>query len=669
MPFYQHGFLRVAVAAPLGRIAYPEHNADQVLATLRHAEQAEAAIVVFPELFLTSYTCADLFQQETLRHAALRQLERLTRESATRFSGLFVVGLPLMVDDQLYNAAAVVHRGRILGVVPKAFLPNYREFYEHRWFAPARKSRSTMVTLAGQPVPFGLNLMFVAEDIEGCNLGVEICEDLWTPIPPSSHQAIRGATLLANLSASNEVIGKAAYRRQLVANQSGRCMAAYLYSSAGVSESSTDLVFSGHCLIAENGTILAESKRFQRADVLEITDVDLGRLQLDRVRTGTFGDANYYEPQLDDFRLCRFRLEPKRASTRLRRWIDPHPFVPKGQEQLRERCEEIFGAQVAALSQRVVQLGQPTLSIGISGGLDSTLALLVACKTVDALGWPRTRVRALTMPGFGTTTRTLTNAQQLMRLLGVTALEADIRCLCLEELRLLGHKPFGIDLAGLGVAEFAEKLRHLPADRRNDLVFENVQARMRTTLLMNAGFVIGTGDLSELALGWCTYNGDHMSMYNPNVSIPKTLVKFLVRWAAENEFDGPARATLLDVAATEISPELLPTTADGANPQSTEAVLGPYELHDFFLYYFIRHGAPPAKMQFLAEQAEFDCRPTPAQIKQWLQGFLRRFFASQFKRSCLPDGPKVGSVSLSPRGDWRMPSDAVAAAWLADAEK
>jgi NAD+ synthase (glutamine-hydrolysing) len=669
MPFYQHGFLRVAVAAPLGRIAHPEHNADQVLATLRQAEQAEAAVVVFPELFLTSYTCADLFQQETLRHAALRQLERLTRESASCFSGLFVVGLPLMVDDQLYNVAAVLHRGRILGVVPKAFLPNYREFYEHRWFAPARKARSTTVTLAGQAVPFGLNLMFVAEDIEGCNLGVEICEDLWTPIPPSSHQAIRGATLLANLSASNEVIGKAAYRRQLVANQSGRCMAAYLYSSAGVSESSTDLVFSGHCLIAENGTILAESKRFQRADVLEITDVDLGRLQLDRVRTGTFGDANYYEPQLDDFRLCRFRLEPKRASTRLRRWIDPHPFVPKGQEQLRERCEEIFAAQVAALSQRVVQLGQPTLSIGISGGLDSTLALLVACKTVDALGWPRTRVRALTMPGFGTTTRTLTNAQQLMRLLGVTAQEADIRALCLEELRLLGHKPFGIDVAGLGVAEFSEKLRHLPAERRHDLVFENVQARMRTTLLMNAGFVIGTGDLSELALGWCTYNGDHMSMYNPNVSIPKTLVKFLVRWAAENEFDGPTRATLLDVAETEISPELLPTTADGANPQATEAVLGPYEVHDFFLYYFIRHGAPPAKMQFLAEQAEFDCRPTPAQIRLWLQGFLRRFFASQFKRSCLPDGPKVGSVSLSPRGDWRMPSDAVAAAWLADAEK
>jgi NAD+ synthase (glutamine-hydrolysing) len=554
MPFYQHGFLRVAVASPLGQVAHPAHNAEQVLATLRRAEEAEVALVVFPELFLTSYTCGDLFQQETLRRAAREQLERLARESADSYRGVFVVGLPLVVDDQLYNVAAVVHRGRILGVVPKAFLPSYREFYEHRWFAPARKSRSTVVRLAEQEVPFGLNLLFVADDVEACRLGVEICEDLWTPIPPSSHQAIRGATLLANLSASNEVIGKAAYRRQLVANQSGRCMAAYLYSSSGVSESSTDLIFSGHCLIAENGVILAESKRFQRTDILEIADVDLGRLQLDRVRTGTFGDANYYEPQLDDFRLCHFRLVPQPRSTRLRRWIDPHPFVPKGQEQLRERCEEIFAAQVAALSQRVLPLNPPALSIGISGGLDSTLALLVACKTVDALGWARSRIRALTMPGFGTTQRTLSNAQQLMRQLGVTAVEADIRSLCLEEMRLLGHRPFGIDLTGLSVAQFIDRLRFLPPEGRHDLVFENVQARMRTNLLMNTGFVIGTGDLSELALGWCTYNGDHMSMYNPNVSIPKTLVRFLVRWVAEHEFEGATRATLLDVAATEISP-------------------------------------------------------------------------------------------------------------------
>ncbi|HMP02953.1 MAG TPA: NAD(+) synthase [Gemmatales bacterium] len=669
MPFYRHGFLRVGVAAPLGRIADPGHNADQVLATLERAEAAEAAVVIFPELFLTSYTCGDLFQQETLRHAALDHLDRLTRTAAAVYQGLFVVGVPLMVDDQLYNAAAVIHRGRVLGVVPKAFLPSYREFYEHRWFAPARKARSTTVTVCGQTVPFGLNLLFVADDVEGCRLGVEICEDLWTPIPPSSHQAIRGATLLANLSASNEVIGKAAYRRQLVANQSGRCMAAYLYSSAGVSESSTDLVFSGHCLIAENGVILAEAPRFQRADILELADVDLGRLQLDRVRTGTFGDANYYEPQLDDFRLCRFELQPEPRSQSLRRWIDPHPFVPKGEEQLKERCEEIFSAQVAALGQRLLQVGRPTLSIGISGGLDSTLALLVACKTVDSLSWPRSQIQAWTMPGFGTTNRTLANAQKLMQLLEVRAGEADIRGLCLEELQLLGHQPFGIDPRGLDVAEFTERLRHVPAERRQDLVFENVQARMRTQLLMNSGFVIGTGDLSELALGWCTYNGDHMSMYNPNVSIPKTLVKFLVRWAALNEFSGTPRETLLDVVATEISPELLPTTADGLNPQSTEAVIGPYEVHDFFLYHFIRHGAPPAKMLFLAEQAEFDARPSGQQLRQWLRLFLQRFFASQFKRSCLPDGPKVGSVSLSPRGDWRMPSDAAVTAWLASADE
>jgi NAD+ synthase (glutamine-hydrolysing) len=663
-----HGFVRVAAAVPTLRVADCAFNAERILALMRRAESEGVAVLVFPELALTGYTCADLFQQIALQRGARDALAQLARESAAVFSGLAIVGLPLVVDDQLFNCAAVLHRGHVLGVVPKSFIPNYKEFYEARWFSPAATARSRHVVLNGETIPFGTDLLFDAEDVEGLTVGVEICEDLWVPIPPSSFQALRGATVLVNLSASNEVIGKASYRRQLVLSQSGRCVAVYVYISCGVSESTTDVVFGGHCLIAENGNLLAESRRFSRDEPLLMADTDLDRLRVDRLRTNSFAAAQLYPALTREFTRLSFPLGQAPTPRRLLREVDAHPFVPRERDQLRERCEEIFQTQVAGLAKRLEHIGKPPVTIGVSGGLDSTLALLVACKTMDALGVPRDRVRGFTMPGFGTTARTKSNARALMQQLGVRATEVDIRGLCLEEMRALGHRPFGIDLTGLGVEELTARLQRLPADNRQDLVFENVQARMRTSVLMNAGFVIGTGDVSELALGWCTYNGDHMSMYNPNLSIPKTLVKFLVRWVAENEFDGEARRTLLDVVATEISPELLPAGADGQAMQATEAAIGPYELHDFFLYHFLRFGTPPEKILYLAEHARFDRPYTPEELRGWLQVFVRRFFANQFKRSCLPDGPKVGTISLSPRGDWRMPSDAQAALWLQWAE-
>jgi NAD+ synthase (glutamine-hydrolysing) len=659
-----HGFVRVGAAVPSQRVADPAYNADRVAALMARAEAESVSVLVLPELCLTAYTCADLFHQAALQKGALGALARVVAASRDAFSGLAVVGLPVAIDEQLFNCAAVVHRGRVLGVVPKSFIPNYKEFYERRWFAAAANVRSRRLRLADTEVPFGIDLLFDATDVEGLLVGVEICEDLWVPIPPSSLQALHGASVLLNLSASNEVIGKSQYRRQLVVGQSGSCIAAYAYASCGVWESTTDVVFGGHCLIAENGTLLAESRRFQREETLTFADVDLDRLRADRVRTNSFADAQLYGMAGGAFQRIAFQLDRPALPARLARQVDAHPFVPRGQEQLRERCEEIFHTQMAGLARRLEHIGKPPVTIGVSGGLDSTLALLVACRTFDLVGTPRTKIRAFTMPGFGTTSRTRSNAHALMKELGVSAEEVDIRALCLEEMRALKHRPFGIDLAGLGVEELSARLRRLPHDARQDLVFENVQARMRTSILMNAGFVVGTGDVSELALGWATYNGDHMSMYNPNVSIPKTLVKFLVRWAAQNEFDGEARRILLDIVATEISPELLPTGDDGQAVQATEGVIGPYELHDFFLFHFQRYGAPPEKILYLAGQAKFERAYAPEEVRRWLRVFVRRFFGNQFKRSCLPDGPKVGSVSLSPRGDWRMPSDASAAAWL-----
>lgn len=688
-----HGFVRLAAAVPRVRVADCRFHRDEILALLQRAEAEGVDVVVFPELCLTGYTCADLFHQTTLQRAAVEALLGLAEQTADLFYGVAVVGLPLVVGDRLHNCAAVLHRGRILGLVPKTYLPNYKEFYELRWFASGALASQRSVELGGSEVPFGTDLLFRADDLPGLVIGVEICEDLWVPIPPSSHQALAGATVLTNLSASNDLIAKSAYRRDLIVNQSGRCVSAYVYASCGVHESTTDLVFGGHCLIAENGSLLAENQRFQREAELIVADVDLERLRNDRMRMNSFSAGIDPHPPpfspreresfprreiaegikgIGKYRVVGFSLASPRSPTGLlplRRFVDPHPFVPRDAARLRERCEEIFHIQVAGLAKRLEHLGKPKVAIGVSGGLDSTLALLVACKAMDVLGVPRTQIQAFTLPGFGTTNRTLHNALALMRLLGVTARQIDIREMCLSEMKALGHKPFGIDLEGLSVDELSTRLRNLPPERRSDLVFENIQARVRTNLLMNAAFVIGTGDLSELALGWCTYNADHMSMYNPNVSIPKTLVKFLIRWVADHEFTGETRKVLLDIVDTIISPELLPPDAQDAIVQSTEETIGPYELHDFFLFHFLRYGAPPQKILFLAEQARFDKDYSPDELRRWLAVFFRRFFANQFKRSCLPDGPKVGTLSLSPRGDWRMPSDAAARLWLEELER
>ncbi|MFO0967507.1 MAG: NAD(+) synthase [Gemmataceae bacterium] len=656
----RHGFLRAAAAVPRLRVADCRFNAEQTIASLEGAADADVDFIVFPELGLSGYTCGDLFHQVALQQDAIAALAAILKASE-RFPGLAVVGLPFVVDQRLFNVAAAVQSGKLLALVPKSYLPNYKEFYEDRWFAPGTEARSQIVSLLGQEVPFGTDILLDANvSFPGLAVGIEICEDLWVPIPPSTRQALAGATLLCNLSASNEIIGKASYRRQMIGDISGRCIAGYVYTSSGVDESTTDLVFGGHAMIAENGSVVAETQLFQRDGQMIVADLDIERLVNDRQKITSF----FRPGATDAWRRIPFSVPEPPAPRILRRRVEAHPFVPSGQTQLAERCQDIFHTQVAGLAKRLEHIGRPTVTLGVSGGLDSTLALLVTCKTLDLLSLPRSHLTALTMPGFGTTDRTRGNALALMRLLQVNSREIDIRSLCLEEMRALGHRPFGIDLEGLDAEALAQRLGHVPAERRQDLVFENVQARMRTSLLMNRGFVIGTGDISELALGWCTYNGDHMSMYNPNVSIPKTLVKFLVRWAAENEFDGEVRRTLLDIVETRISPELLPIGVDGKMMQETEGVIGPYELLDFFLFHFLRYGAPPEKILYLAGHATFDQSYSSEQIAGWLRVFLKRFFANQFKRSCLPDGPKVGSISLSPRGDWRMPSDAAARAWL-----
>jgi NAD+ synthase (glutamine-hydrolysing) len=669
MPLSQHGLVRVAVGSPKVSVADPQANAAFILDLLAQSEKQDCALVVFPELCLTGYTCADLFHQRTLLDATRDGLLSICQASAKLFRGLAVIGLPLVVRNDLFNVAAVIYRGKILGLVPKSYLPTYQEFYERRWFTPGFAARPPSVNIDGDEVPFGTDLLFQAEDVPEFVFGVEVCEDLWVPVPPSSHLSLQGATVIANPSASTELIGKMAYRRTLVTSQSGRCVAAYLYAGSGVLESTTDVIFSGHSLIAENGVLLKESKRFEREGTLTVTEIDLDRLIADRIRQSTFGDVEQNE-QSRSIRKIEFQLKPEglKKNDRLQRSFDPHPFVPANPADRDERCDEIFKLQVAGLAKRLETVGKAPLSLGVSGGLDSTLALLVACKTLDVLKWPRQQLTGFIMPGFGSTATSRNQAEMLIGQLNVGQKVIDIRPLCMEEMRSLGHKPFGIDLTNSTLDQFSEALKKVPRDQRNDLIFENVQARMRTNLLMNAGFVIGTGDLSELALGWCTYNGDQISMYNPNISVPKTLVKFLVRWAADHEFSGPVRQVLHDIADRVMTPELLPMGATGTEVQSTEESVGPYELQDFYLYYFLRFGYSPEKLLFISSQTKFDRPYTEKERRHWLALFLKRFFANQFKRSCLPDGPKVGTITLSPRGDWRMPSDASVAAWLRTVE-
>ena len=610
---------------------------------MRQASDKGVQIIAFPEMSVTAYTCLDLFAQQTLLKNAEQALLKLVSDTAD-LNILTIAGSPLVTENRLINAAIAFQAGKILGVVPKTYIPNYKEFQEQRWFTSATELRDKTVSIGNRTYPLGSHLLFTAGQVK---VGIEICEDLWVPVPPSSLLAMEGANILVNISASNELIGKHHYLRSLICQQSARCMAGYVYASAGFGESSTDLVFAGNGIIAENGTLLEESPRFTMQEQLVISEIDIENLQNDRqVNTSFMHGASTL--LASETITIPFALSENSGQPVLTRSVDPHPFTPSG-DALKERCEEIFQIQVAGLAKRIVHTHSRTAVVGISGGLDSTLALLVTVMTFDALNIPRNQILGITMPGFGTTDRTYTNACDLIRSLGITLKEISIKDACLQHFKDISHNP-----------------------SVHDVTYENSQARERTQILMDVanqenGMVIGTGDLSELALGWATYNGDHMSMYGVNGSIPKTLVRYLVEWVAHNRVDEASRATLLDIVDTPISPELIPADENGNIKQKTEDLVGPYELHDFFLYHFLRFGSSPAKIYFLAQQA-FGGSYDKETIRKWLHTFFRRFFQQQFKRSCLPDGPKVGSVSLSPRGDWRMPSDAMATLWLKEIE-
>ena len=630
------GFLKVAAATPRIRVADCAYNTARVEELIGEAAEQGASLCVFPELVLTGYTCGDLFLQQALLDAAQDGLNRILQSSA-RIPMVVVIGLPVQAGNALYNCAAVCYKGQLLGLVPKQNIPNYGEFYEVRHFTSGAGMPTRMVSLCGQSVPLGVDLLFRCRTMPGFVLGCEICEDLWVPVPPSARLAEAGATVLVNLSASDELIGKASYRRQLVSGQSARLACGYVYADAGLGESTQDLVFSGHDLICENGTVLAESERFTTG--LIVSELDIGRLVHERRRMNTFAQSS--AP------MTEITFDLPVHDVRLTRVFAKTPFVPDDCADLQARCEEILHLQAVGLATRLRHTRAKSAVIGLSGGLDSTLALIVTVHAFDILGWSRSGIQAVTMPCFGTTRRTKSNAEQLAEAYGATLRCVDIKAAVEQHFADIGHDP--------------EQL---------DVTFENAQARQRTYILMDianqqGGLVIGTGDLSELALGWATYNGDHMSMYGVNASIPKTLVRDLTAFEASRSPE-PLQRVLLDVLGTPVSPELLPPK-DGEISQKTEELVGPYELHDFFLYYMLRFGYPPRKLYRVAVRA-FDGVYERAVVKKWLVTFIRRFFMQQFKRSCLPDGPKVGTVTLSPRGDWRMPSDAVSEIWLHEAE-
>lgn len=635
-----YGFVKVAAAIPTVKVADCKYNVEQIENLVVVANGKGVRIIVFPELGITGYSCSDLFQQQLLLENAENSLMQLLNNTR-QLNIITIVGMPIVVDSATVNAAVVMQRGNLLGVVPKTFLPNYKEFYEKRWFTSAIDIEEQSVRLCGQTVPLSTHMLFDTPDV---TFGIEICEDLWAPIPPSSFLALQGADILFNLSADNEIIGKHRYLCSLIAQQSARCLSGYVFSSCGFGESTTDLVFAGNGLIYENGTLLERSERFSFESQLIISEIDVERIRAER-RTNTTFTANRAAMTLNS-EIIHIPVEfADDKDIELTRQFSLHPFVPEG-EALKEHCEEIFSIQVAGLAKRIVHTHARTVVIGISGGLDSTLALLVCAKTFDKLNMDRKNILGITMPGFGTTDRTYTNAVDLIYSLGATLREINIQAACRQHFEDIGHN-----------------------EEVHDVTYENSQARERTQILMDIanqekGLVIGTGDLSELALGWATYNGDHISMYGVNSSIPKTLVKHLVGWVATN-MDEKSKNTLLDIIDTPISPELIPANENGTIKQKTEDLVGPYELHDFFLYYFIRFGFRPSKILFLARYT-FKGVYEDEIIKKWLHTFLHRFFAQQFKRSCLPDGPKVGSVSISPRGDWRMPSDADSTEWEED---
>ena len=664
---YRHGFARVAVAVPTVRVSDVQANVDETLRLARQANQRGAVLTVFPELGITAYTNDDLFQQQALLRSALAGLARIAAESAT-LRGALLVGLPLLVEGRLYNCAAIVQGGFIRGITPKSHIPNYREFYERRHFVPGKGVAGQMIRVADQDVPFGVDLLYEFPQIEGFVVHVEICEDLWVPIPPSSTAALAGATVLANLSASNVTIGKSGYRRSLGSQQSAKCIAAYLYSAAGDGESTTDLAFDGDAHVHENGRLLSESKRFSDASQLITADIHLAALIQDRARQTSFAELS---SEAGDWRRIPVSAAVPDEPVPLDRAVPRFPYVPSSGHERDERCFEAYNIQVSGLATRLRATGISRPVIGISGGLDSTQAILVACRAMDRLNRPRSEILAVTMPGFATSDRTLANARELMAALEVESREIDIRDSCMQMFRDIDH-PFA------------------RGENQYDVTFENVQAGERTSHLfrlanLNHGLVVGTGDLSELALGWATYGvGDHMSHYAVNASVPKTLIQYLIRWVADTAQFGPRVSDVLrEVLATEISPELVPSD-DGeseAPTQRSEETIGPYELQDFHLYYLSRYGLAPSSVAWLAEHAWADATRgawpediptadrssyTREEIVKWLGVFVRRFFGStQFKRSCIPNGPKVGSGgSLSPRGDWRAPSDSSPAAWL-----
>ncbi|MDE3009300.1 MAG: NAD(+) synthase [Pseudomonadota bacterium] len=670
---YCHDLIRAAVAVPRVHLADPAANAAETVRLLQDARSQGACLVVFPELGLTGYSCEDLFHQEVLLDAALQALQTVV-EASSAIDAVAIVGLPLRRDDQLYNVAAVVHQGRVLGLVPKSYLPNYREFYEARQFTPARAAATGELPLEPWGVlPWGTDLLFRCDGDARFTFAVELCEDLWVPVPPSSLAALRGAQVLVNLSASPASLGKAGYRRDLVAQQSARCLAAYLFSAAGFGESTTDLAWDGHALICENGSCLAESERYAPGGQLLLADLDIGKLSQERMRQNTFAENAQAVAANPAYRTVGVTLHaPVLGRLDLLRPRSRYPYVPSLLAEREERCREVLAIQVQGLARRLEASGLRRLVLGVSGGLDSTLGLIVATLALQRLGLDREHLLAYTLPGFATSTRTRDQAWRLMRALGCSASEIDIRPACLQMLRDIAHP-------------------YAKGEKRYDVTFENVQAGARTSLLFrlanqHGALVVGTSDLSELALGWSTYGvGDHMAHYHVNASVPKTLVRHLIEWSADSGIWNPDFSTaLIDVVATEISPELVPGDSDDQPAQSTEDVLGPYALHDFFLYGLLRHGYAPAKLAFLAAQSW--CRPGPAgrddapgqaeqengeysfaEVRACLGTFLRRFFVgSQFKRSCIANAPKVGSGgSLSPRGDWRAPSDAEATVWLA----
>lgn len=645
----KYGFVKTACASPRLKVADCNFNSEQIICAAKDAAKNGASVIVFPELSITGYTCGDLFFQRTLQNASEVQLKRIISETAKLDSVIFV-GLPVPRAEGIYNCAAAIKGGELLALFAKSYLPNYGEFYERRHFTPFQQNMNTQfIDFAGfEEVPFGTDILIQDEKDSAITIGCELCEDLWVPVPPSSRHILAGATIIANLSGGNEIIGKADYRRSLVKSHSARSLCAYLYANAGLDESTQDMVFAGHNLISENGTLLAESSLFSSETIY--ADIDVERLCQERRRTTSFGFSANNNTFNSNYVIVQIKMNVEKAAGEFSRYVDPHPFVPSDKDKRTQRCLEVITLQAQGLAKRLRHINCQSAVIGLSGGLDSTLALLITCRAFDLCGFERSKVTAITMPCFGTTDRTYNNACSLAKECGATLKEVPIAVAVRQHFADLGHD-----------------------ESLHDVTYENCQARERTQVLMDYanktnGIVIGTGDLSELALGWCTYNGDHMSMYGVNSSIPKTLVRYLVQWFAEASEDAKNEklaSVLKDILDTPVSPELLPPK-EGVISQVTEDLVGPYELHDFYLYYLLRFGFSPAKIYFLAQNANLPYGKDV--ILKWLKTFYRRFFTQQFKRSCMPDGAKVGTINLSPRGDWRMPSDAVYSAWNEELE-